>query len=202
MALNMNNKKLLTSQILPEVEISINPNGITISSARLLPPRFIPYDQGGKCRECKSTEVELDFVVTKEGITIYCTRISGTRFVPFDIVYDLPGICFFKIKNKGRVFNIPHNSIQPSQTKPQQPCKNQIKSETQETPLQNSAPPRKRSKTTNENAEQKEKNILDEFFDSLDAATTGIQSDKINNLKKQAINMKEEEDTAIESLFK
>lgn len=97
MALNMNNKKLLTSQILPEVEININPNGITISSARLLPPRFIPYDQGGKCRECKSTEVELDFVVTKEGITIYCTRISGTRFVPFDIVYDLPGICFFKV---------------------------------------------------------------------------------------------------------
>nr|CAD2182223.1 unnamed protein product [Meloidogyne enterolobii] len=126
MALNMNNKKLLTSQILPEVEISINPNGITISSARLLPPRFIPYDQGGKCRECKSTEVELDFVVTKEGITIYCTRISGTRFVPFDIVYDLPGICFFKIKNKGRIFNIPHNSMSSSQSKPQEPAKTKL----------------------------------------------------------------------------
>jgi len=90
----------------------------------------------------------------------------------------------------------------PTQPKPQQPCKNQIKSETQEDQPQNSAPQRKRSKTTNENVEQKEKNILDEFFDSLDAATTGIQSDKINNLKKQAINMKEEENAAIESLFK
>ncbi|CAK5068079.1 unnamed protein product [Meloidogyne enterolobii] len=93
----MNNNKILTRQILPEVEISINLNGITISSDRLTPSRFVAYDIGGKCRECKSTEVELDFVVTKDGITIYCTRISGTRFVPFDSTYELPGICFFRV---------------------------------------------------------------------------------------------------------
>uniref|UniRef100_A0A914N0D0 Uncharacterized protein n=2 Tax=Meloidogyne incognita TaxID=6306 RepID=A0A914N0D0_MELIC len=116
----MNNNKNLTSQILPEVEISINLNGITISSERLTPSRFVPYDIGGKCRECKSTEVEVDFIVTKDGITIYCTRISGTRYVPFDSTYDLPGICFFRIKNKGRVFNIPYGSVKPQPPLPTQ----------------------------------------------------------------------------------
>jgi len=93
----MNNNKNLTRQVLPEVEISINLNGITISSERLTPSRFVPYDIGGKCRECKSTEVEVDFIVTKDGVTIFCTRISGTRYVPFDSTYDLPGICFFRV---------------------------------------------------------------------------------------------------------
>ena len=93
----MNNNKILTLQDLPEVEISINLNGITVSSDRLNPSRFVAYDIGGKCRECKSTEVELDFVVTKDGITIYCSRISGTRYVPFDSTYELPGICFFRV---------------------------------------------------------------------------------------------------------
>ncbi|KAL7071042.1 hypothetical protein ACQ4LE_009901 [Meloidogyne hapla] len=114
----MNNNKNLTRQVLPEVEISINLNEITISSDRLVPSRFVPYDIGGKCRECKSTEVEVDFVVTKDGVTIYCTRISGTCYVPFDSTYDLPGICFIRIKNKGRVFNIPYGSVKPQPPPP------------------------------------------------------------------------------------
>jgi len=111
----------LFSQILPEVDFNISSSGITVLSSRLTTPRFIPYDQSGRCKECKSTEVEIDFIVTKEGITIYCTRIgSGTRFVPFDTVYDLPTHCFFKIRNKGRVFNIPHG-VQPQQIIHQNP---------------------------------------------------------------------------------
>nr|CAD2174285.1 unnamed protein product [Meloidogyne enterolobii] len=106
MALNMTDKKFLASQILPEVEFSITSIGITLSSSRLSTPRFVPYDQAGRCRECKSTEVELDFAITKEGVTTWCTRFAGSRFVPFDKIYDLPGHCFFKIRNKGRVFNI------------------------------------------------------------------------------------------------
>jgi len=43
--------------------------------------------------------------------------------------------------------------------------------------------------------------LLNEFFDSLDAATTGIQSDKMNNLKKHATEMEEEEMAAIEALY-
>nr|CAD2189257.1 unnamed protein product [Meloidogyne enterolobii] len=105
----------LFSQILPEVDFNISSSGITVLSSRLTTPRFIPYDQSGRCKECKSTEVEIDFIVTKEGVTIYCTRIgSGTRFVPFDTVYELPTHCFFKVRNKGRVFNVPHG-VQPQQ---------------------------------------------------------------------------------------
>nr|CAD2177210.1 unnamed protein product [Meloidogyne enterolobii] len=110
MALNMNDKEYLASQIIPEVDFNLTTNGITLTSERISTPRFIPFEHGGRCRECKSTEVELDFIVTKEGVTIYCTRLSIPRFVPFDCIYDLPGHCFFKIKNKGRVLNIPYGS--------------------------------------------------------------------------------------------
>jgi len=102
MALDMNGK-------LPEISINITTTGITINSdERLSTPRFLPFDQKGKCSNCKSTEMEIDFAVTKEGVTIFCSRIRGSRFVPFDHVIGLPGYTFFKIKNKGRVFNVNH----------------------------------------------------------------------------------------------
>ena len=222
----MNNNKNLTSQILPEVEISINLNGITISSERLTPSRFVPYDIGGKCRECKSTEVEVDFIVTKDGITIYCTRISGTRYVPFDSTYDLPGICFFrvgifqslsiiffifKIKNKGRVFNIPYGSVKPQPPLPtQQPIQPAtLNNQTTISEKQNKPKQQKFTKHTIENIlkdkskENNENILLNEFFDSLGAATTGIPSqiDKMNDLKKQATKMEEEEMASIEALY-
>uniref|UniRef100_A0A183CA76 HSF_DOMAIN domain-containing protein n=1 Tax=Globodera pallida TaxID=36090 RepID=A0A183CA76_GLOPA len=50
----------------------------------------------------------MDYMVTKEGVTVWCTRINGPAFVPFDFVYDLPGHTFFKIKNKGRAFDVEH----------------------------------------------------------------------------------------------
>lgn len=102
----------LTSQILPEIDFNILSTGITIkSNDQLATPRFIPYDQAGRCKECKATEVEVDFIVTKDGVTLYCSRIKGTRFIAFDKIYDLPGYCYFRIKNKGRVFNVPHGQI-------------------------------------------------------------------------------------------
>jgi hypothetical protein len=114
MALNMNDKKNLALQILPEVDFNITTTGVTVhASQRLSMPRVIPFDNQGKCKECKSSEVELDFVVTKEGVTLFCTRMKGSRFVPFDSVHDLPGHCFFKIKNKGRVFNVEHGQQAP-----------------------------------------------------------------------------------------
>ncbi|CAK5087142.1 unnamed protein product [Meloidogyne enterolobii] len=207
------NNKFLTRQVLPEVEISINLNGITISSARLTPARFVPYDIGGKCRECKSTEAEVDFVVTKDGITIYCTRISGTRYVPFDSTYDLPGICFFRVKNKGRVFNIPYGSVKPEHPSPPPPPPTQKDLQNTTSEKQNksnhSKSSQKFTKHTIENIlkdkskENNENVLLNEFFDSLDAATSGLpsQSDKVNNLKKQADKMEEEEMVAIEALY-
>jgi hypothetical protein len=97
MALNLSDKKAIARQLLPEIEINAASNGITISaSERLSTPRFIPFEHNGRCKACKSTEVEADFAVSKEGVTVFCNRIKGSHFVPFDVVYDLPGHTFFK----------------------------------------------------------------------------------------------------------
>uniref|UniRef100_A0A183C280 UBX domain-containing protein n=1 Tax=Globodera pallida TaxID=36090 RepID=A0A183C280_GLOPA len=58
----------------------------------------------------------MDYMVTKEGVTVWCTRINGPAFVPFDFVYDLPGHTFFKIKNKGRAFDVEHVQAQHAPT--------------------------------------------------------------------------------------
>nr|CAD2169240.1 unnamed protein product [Meloidogyne enterolobii]CAD2187821.1 unnamed protein product [Meloidogyne enterolobii]CAD2208800.1 unnamed protein product [Meloidogyne enterolobii] len=247
MALNMTDKKYLASQILPEVEFSITSIGITLSSSRLSTPRFVPYDQAGKCRECKSTEVELDFAITKEGVTTWCTRFNGSRFVPFDKIYDLPGHCFFKIRNKGRVFNIngsfcdvkcyeenkdmktnihspsalpppppslalppppppsalpaPSLNIQAtlSASKPQAPIT--LPAPLLSPPLATPpvSPPLEPQPPTPPTAEE---GILNEFFDKLSAATTGIptQAQKLEALKEQAVEMEKEEMEAIASI--
>jgi hypothetical protein len=68
-----------------------------VASERLSTPRFIPFENAGRCRECKSSDVDIDYVVSKDGVTIFSNRFKGCRFVPFDIVYDLPGHSFFKV---------------------------------------------------------------------------------------------------------
>uniref|UniRef100_A0A914HLG7 Uncharacterized protein n=1 Tax=Globodera rostochiensis TaxID=31243 RepID=A0A914HLG7_GLORO len=113
MALNMSDKLGLMQQIIGEADINVTSTGVTISGPRLSTPRSIPFDEAGKCRACKATEVELDTMITKEGVTIWCSRIKNAQFVPFDVVYDLPGHCFFRIKNKARVFNVPFGEPNP-----------------------------------------------------------------------------------------
>nr|CAD2186618.1 unnamed protein product [Meloidogyne enterolobii]CAD2196911.1 unnamed protein product [Meloidogyne enterolobii]CAD2196950.1 unnamed protein product [Meloidogyne enterolobii]CAD2199651.1 unnamed protein product [Meloidogyne enterolobii] len=157
-------------KILPEIEFNISSTGITISSVRYTTPRFLPYDQGGKCRKCKSTEVELDFIIVKEGVVVYCTRFEGSRFVPFDSLYDLPGHCFFKVKNKGRVFNVPYNDtteIHCPKTEPAEPQPTQILPTIPEEVTQ-IPQPLDNLPTMDE---------LDDFFQSLDASVTGIPTD-------------------------
>ncbi|KAL3094420.1 hypothetical protein niasHT_025896 [Heterodera trifolii] len=116
MALNIDDKRSLFNAMIPAVNFTLSSNGITVASERLSTPRVIPFDIPSKCRHCKSTEAEMDYMVTKDGVTVWCTRINGTAFVPFDCVYDLPGYTFFKIKNKGRVFNVEHGQQQPIST--------------------------------------------------------------------------------------
>ena len=152
-------------KILPEVEFNISSTGITISSIRYTTPRFIPYDQGGKCRKCKSTEVELDFIIVKEGVVVYCTRFEGSRFVPFDLLYDLPGHCFFKVKNKGRVFNVPYNASTEI------PCPKT------EEPQILPTNPEEVTQTPQPLDNLPSKEDLDDFFQSLDATVTGIPTD-------------------------
>lgn len=105
---SISDKHALLERVLPLVEVSMTSNGILLSSERISERRFVPWDQGGRCRECKATEVEVDYMITKEGVTLWSTRLKGARFVPFDAVYDLSGHTFIRMRNRGRVYNIPH----------------------------------------------------------------------------------------------
>ncbi|CAK5072827.1 unnamed protein product [Meloidogyne enterolobii] len=100
-----------------------------------------------------------------EGVVVYCTRFEGSRFVPFDLLYDLPGHCFFKVKNKGRVFNVPYNaSTEIPKTEPIEPqILPTIPEEVTQTPQPLDTLPSKEE--------------LDDFFQSLDATVTGIPTD-------------------------
>uniref|UniRef100_A0A914LYC6 Uncharacterized protein n=1 Tax=Meloidogyne incognita TaxID=6306 RepID=A0A914LYC6_MELIC len=201
MALNMNDKKSLFTQIIPEVDFNVTTNGITITSERITTPRFIPFEHGGRCRECKSTEVELDFIVTKEGVTIYCTRLSTPRLVPFDCIYDLPGHCFFKIKNKGRVLNIPYGSqdvrsvengnsrkreattqLSPLQSPPHEPLQEVVDPPLIEDDKNIEQPNTIMTETSvNDLDVMKRPNeddaVIMEFFDSMQAVTMGMSSE-------------------------
>jgi hypothetical protein len=106
-----NDKKTLADQILPLVNIAVAASGITISSQRLNTPRFLPFDYPGRCKSCKSSELDVDHIVTKEGITLYANRIRGAKFIPFDQVFEFPDTCFFRLRCRGQTYNIPHSSM-------------------------------------------------------------------------------------------
>lgn len=76
MAVNTSNKKAIADIILPQVEFKVTTTGVTITSERLNTPRFLPFNQPGQCRSCKSTDLELDHVITKEGVTLFSNRIK------------------------------------------------------------------------------------------------------------------------------
>ncbi|KAL3117495.1 hypothetical protein niasHT_005566 [Heterodera trifolii] len=160
MAINISDKKSLMENIVPSVEISQNSNGITVSSERIAVPRTIQFDILGKCRECKATECEAEWCITKEGVTIWCTRFKiSPRFVPFDVIYDLPGYTFFKIRNKGRVFNVDHGFRSNACTQTPTPVYH--------LPPPPPPPQLPKRKHTDQHASK-------EFFESVSAATTGL----------------------------
>lgn len=180
MALNISDKRSLMKTIVPEAELNYNSKGIMITSKRISEARFLPFDQDG-CKECMTH----DMVIAKEGITVWSSRIDGTRFIPFDRVYDLPGYCFIRIRNKGRVFNIPCGtpdaiedkpavfklpSLQPPPPPPQIPS------------LITTPPPP--PPPTNDDLAQ-------EFFDSLSAATTFMDIGQ-GRSKRDTENMEEQ----------
>jgi hypothetical protein len=132
----MGDKKSLFKAMVPEVEISMTSSGLTLRSKRFHTPRFVPYEATGKCKECRSDTVELDFMVCQQGVTLYCSRITGEKFVKFDKMNELPGYCFFKLRSRGRVFNVVHGNPEAvDQTaiteymRPHQPSKTTVKEE-------------------------------------------------------------------------
>ncbi|KAI3407893.1 hypothetical protein GPALN_013206 [Globodera pallida] len=172
-------------QIVPAVEISLTTNGIVVSSERIAVPRTLPFDIVGKCRECKATECETEWCTTKEGVTIWCTRFkTSPRFVPFDLVYELPGYTFFKIKNKGRVFNVEHGMRENACTQtpapvyhlppPPPPPQLPKRKYTEEKPLPSLPSQLPKRKQAEEKQKQTQSSNAQEFFAALSAATTGM----------------------------
>ena len=101
----------LSNEVIPEIDFIVSSTGLTIYCSRLNTPRFVPFDLKGKCGLCKSDSAELDFLVSRDGITLYCSRIKKEKFISFDLVYDLPQKCYFRVKTKGKIFNVPYESL-------------------------------------------------------------------------------------------
>jgi hypothetical protein len=116
------------SPIIPEVDFSVSATGITITSDRLMTPKFVPFDIAGRCTTCKSDVVEIDYSVTPNGVTIQCPRLKSVKYVIFDFRYNLPNQCVFRVRTRGRVFNIPYNEIAPQMP----PIPDQTEGKTQE----------------------------------------------------------------------
>jgi hypothetical protein len=105
---------------IPDVNFLVNYSGITVVSARLNTPRFVPFDRvKGRCDECKSNLLDIDYAVQNEGVTIICSRMKQPKFVQFDIIEPMGGSkCFFRVKFQGKTLNVPFSVSVPSPSEP------------------------------------------------------------------------------------
>nr|CAD2187030.1 unnamed protein product [Meloidogyne enterolobii]CAD2204538.1 unnamed protein product [Meloidogyne enterolobii] len=102
-----NNCQLL-EKVIPEVLFTVSSSGVTISSPRLITARFVEFDMAGKCKSCRGENVDIDFIVTPKDVTLYCNRLKSEKVVMFDHIYEIPQQCVFRVKSKGKNFNIFH----------------------------------------------------------------------------------------------
>ncbi|KAL3117847.1 hypothetical protein niasHT_001438 [Heterodera trifolii] len=94
----------------PEIEFNVNTMGVTVYSPhRLKTPRFVPWDQPGRCTRCKSGNVELDYFIQPEGVTIFSSRLKddGENFLPFDEIVDFGDNAKFRVRSRNKMFTLP-----------------------------------------------------------------------------------------------
>lgn len=108
MAVRQDDKRAIINKILPKkIDYEVTNSGIQILCDRITTPRILKFDSPGHCKSC----MEVGFCVEKRGVWVDCSRIKGLPFVPFDVVYDFPNHTVFRVKCKGRIFPIPHDSV-------------------------------------------------------------------------------------------
>ncbi|KAL3069276.1 hypothetical protein niasHS_018001 [Heterodera schachtii] len=103
-------KRSKPSQEFPEIEFNVNTMGVTVySPRRLKTPRFVPWDQPGRCTRCKSGNVELDYFIQPEGVTIFSSRLKddGENFLPFDEIVDFGDNAKFRVRSRNKMFTLP-----------------------------------------------------------------------------------------------
>ena len=69
-------KKQLFDAMIPEVEFTVSTKDIKITSSRLHTARVVDFDAAGKCKACKSSDLELDHLITSEGIHFFSNRMK------------------------------------------------------------------------------------------------------------------------------
>lgn len=186
MALNMNNKIELMKEIIPEVFVNHTATGILVTSPRIANPVMIPYD---RCTECNAIDPDIKELYTKEGVTLWSGRLKP-RFVPYDYIRDLPGHTFIKFKAKGRTFNIPHGTPKEENGENQSTA---FKLPPMQPPPQ---PPQFPSLFTPPPPPPPSNDLVQEFHDSLSAATTFMDSSQERS--KRAVGQ-EDQHTPVQS---
>jgi hypothetical protein len=99
-------------QVLPEVEIVANSSGLTLYCPKgLKTPRFIPFDLKGQCQHCRSSDLEVDYMVDQAGISVSTNRMKKTQYIPYDLMgeFSPEGAIVARIRRKH--FTLPFKRI-------------------------------------------------------------------------------------------
>ena len=95
---------------LPEIELTVTNQGVTIYCAALNTPRFVPFEVKGRCSQCNSSTAELEYVLHREGLWLHCSRLKEPKFVPFDKIAAVTDNSLFRLRTRNTRFNIPIRS--------------------------------------------------------------------------------------------
>ena len=100
----------------PEIDFVPHSTGITVySQKRLKTPRFIPFDVRVQCKHCKSSDVDVDYIIDPSGVTISTNRMKRQKFVPFDMPPPLDSDektgSTIRIKSRRKRFTLPFKRL-------------------------------------------------------------------------------------------
>ena len=91
----------------PQIDFTVNATGLTIFSPHFNTPRYLPLDLPGRCTRCKSTTVEVDYVLQPNGVTIICNRLKQQIYLPFDQSTKWIDGSRIRIRSRNKVLTIP-----------------------------------------------------------------------------------------------
>lgn len=62
----------------------------------------------GRCTRCKSSTVEIDYVIQQHGVSIFSPRLKGgERFIVFDKPIEFTDKAFLRLRARNKVLNLP-----------------------------------------------------------------------------------------------
>ena len=92
---------------LPEINVTVTSQGVTINCTALETPRFVPFEVKGRCNLCNSSNAELEYVLHRHGLWLHSSRIKEPKFVAFDKVANVTDKSMFRLRTRNTRFNIP-----------------------------------------------------------------------------------------------